>query len=120
VPVARALPDVAAGAMMDGDPRPPILWVLPVMHLHGFIMSAELGEVEAGSDEIELTLRVQGVGPGQPRRIVVPYPVLLADPSIDADDVVGRGFEAEVTQAGPSRWEVSRLALAARVLRSRD
>jgi hypothetical protein len=88
------------------------------MTLHGFIMSAELAEDSQG--EIELTLRIQGVGPGQPRRIVVPYAVLLADPSIDADDVVGRGFEAEVEQAGASRWEVSRLTLAGKVLRAKD
>ncbi len=90
------------------------------MTLHGFIMSAELSEDPPGGDRIELTLRVQGVGPGQPRRIVVPYDLLLADPSIDADDVVGRGFEAEVEQAGPMRWEVSRLMLASRVLRPKD
>jgi hypothetical protein len=90
------------------------------MTLHGFIMSADLAEDPPGSGRIELTLRLQGVGPGQPRRIVVPYEVLLADPSIDADDVVGRGFEAEVEQTGASRWEVSRLSLAGKVLRARD
>jgi hypothetical protein len=88
------------------------------MTLHGFIMSAELAEDPPG--KIELTLRIQGVGPGQPRRIVVPYEVLLADPSIDADDGVGRGFEADVEQAGASRWEVSRLSLAGKVLRDKD
>lgn len=90
------------------------------MILHGFVMSAELAEESPGSDRIELTLRIQGVGPGQPRRIVVPYDLLLADPSIDADDVVGRGFEAEAEPVGPSRWEVRRLALAARVLRPKE
>jgi hypothetical protein len=90
------------------------------MILHGFVMSAELSEESPGSDRIELTLRIQGVGPGQPRRIVVPYEFLLDDPSIDAEDVVGRGFEAEVEQVGPSRWEVRRLTLAARVLRPKE
>lgn len=90
------------------------------MTLHGFIMSAELAEEAPGSDRVELTLRIQGVGPGQPRRIVVPYDLLLADSSIDADDVVGRGFEADVEQAGPSRWEVRRLTLASRVLRPKE
>ena len=70
------------------------------MILHGFIMSADLAEEPPGSGRIELTLRVQGVGPGQPRRLVVPHEVLLADPSIDPDDVVGRGFEAEVELIG--------------------
>ncbi len=87
------------------------------MILHGFVMSAELAEESPGGERVELILRIQGVGPGQPRRIVVPYDLLLADPTIDADDVVGRGFEAEVDQAGPARWEVRRLSLAAKVLR---
>jgi hypothetical protein len=87
------------------------------MTLHGFVMSAELAENPDGSDRIEMTLRIQGVGPGQPRRIVVPYDLLLADPAIDAEDAVGRGFEAEVEQTGPARWEVRRIILAARVLR---
>ena len=90
------------------------------MTLHGFVMSAELAEESAGGDRVELTLRIQGVGPGQPRRIVVPHDLLLADPSIDADDVVGRGFEAEVEQAGASRWEVRILSLASRVLRPKE
>ena len=90
------------------------------MTLHGFIMSAELAEAPPGSEQIELTLRLQGVGPGQPRRIVVPYAYLLANPEIDADDVAGRGFEAEVEQAGASRWEVTRLAVSGRVLRSKE
>jgi hypothetical protein len=90
------------------------------MILHGFVMSAELGEETPNCERIELTLRIQGVGPGQPRRIVVPYDLLLADPSIDADDVVGRGFEAEVDQAAPNRWEVKRLSLAAKVLRPKE
>ncbi len=87
------------------------------MILHGFVMSAELFEESPGGDRVELVLRIQGVGPGQPRRIVVTHDVLLADPTIDADDVVGRGFEAEVDQVGPARWVVTRLSLAGKVLR---
>ena len=90
------------------------------MLLHGFIMSAELAENPPGSERIELVLRIQGVGPGQPRRIVVPYDYLLTDPSIDGDDVAGRGFEAEVEQAGPLRWEVTRLTMAGKVLRPKE
>ena len=90
------------------------------MTLHGFVMSAELAEESPGGERVELTIRLQGVGPGQPRRIVVPHDLLLADPSIDADDVVGRNFEADVEQDGPSRWVVSRLALASHVLRRKE
>ena len=91
---------VGIGALIGGRP----------MILHGFIMSAELAENPPGSDRIEITLRLQGVGPGQPRRIIVPHDLLIADPSLDADDVVGRGFEAEVFEAGPSRWEATQLS----------
>ncbi len=90
------------------------------MVLHGFIMSAELAENPPGSDEVELWLRLQGVGPGQPRKIVVPFSYLLTDDAIDTDDVAGRGFEAEVEQVAPNRWEVSRLVLAGKVLRQSD
>lgn len=87
------------------------------MTLHGFIMSAELAENPPGSDRIEMTIRVQGVGPGQPRRIVVPYDVLLADPDLDADDAVGRSFEADVEETAGPRWVASRLRLSGRALR---
>jgi hypothetical protein len=43
------------------------------MHLRGIVQAADLEENPPGSDRIELVLRVQGVGPGQPRRIVIPY-----------------------------------------------
>ena len=39
-----------------------------------------------------------GVGPNKPRSIVVPYELLLQDPSLDPDQVQGHGFEAEIEQ----------------------
>jgi hypothetical protein len=59
-----------------------------------------------------MLLRVQGVGPGQPRTLVVPYELLLADPEIDADAVQGKGFEAEVDEADPGRWLVAEITFA--------
>lgn len=90
------------------------------MILHGFVMSAELIEDPSGDDRVELILRLQGVGPGQPRRIIIPHHLLVADPTLDADDAVGRGFEAEVESTGPTRWVASRLSLGERVLRARE
>jgi hypothetical protein len=90
------------------------------MTLRGFVMSADLEENPPGSDQIELWLRLQGVGPGQPRRIVVPYSYLLTDDTIDTDDVAGRAFEADVEEVEPKRWEVQRLVLVGKVLRSSD
>ena len=87
------------------------------MRLRGVIMSAELAENPPDSGRIELHLRLQGVGPGQPRRVVVPYEMLLADESLDPDAVAGHGFQAEADELD-GRWVVTHLALAAnRVLR---
>ena len=90
------------------------------MILHGFIMSAVLAEESPKSDRVEVTLRIQGVGPGQPRRIVVPFDCLVANPEFDAEDVVGRNFEAQVEQAGATRWEVARITVSGRVLRTEE
>jgi hypothetical protein len=57
------------------------------MQFRGIVMTAALEENPPGSDRIELVLWLQGVGPGKPRRIVVPYELLLSDPSLDADHV---------------------------------
>ena len=79
-----------------------------------------LEENPPGSDRIEMTLKVQGVGAGQPRTLVVPYDLLLADESLDPDEVAGKGFEAEAEDAG-GRWVVSWIALATgRVLRREE
>ena len=69
------------------------------MRIRGIVRTATLEEDPAGGDRIELVLRVQGVGPGQPRTLVVPYELLLADPDLDPDAVAGKGFEAEADEA---------------------
>ena len=70
-----------------------------------------------GSGHVEVDLQVQGVGPGQPRALVIPFEVLLANPELDPDDIPGRGFAAEIDQDAEERWVVQSLTLARRVLR---
>lgn len=84
------------------------------MFIRGIIQTAALAEDPPGSDVIEMVLRVQGVGPGQPRAIVVPLELLVADPTLDPDSVAGHGFEAEVVEAGPKRWVVGSITFAGR------
>jgi hypothetical protein len=87
------------------------------MRIHGVVRTAELREYPPASERIELVLRVQGVGPAQPRSIVVPYAMLLADEMLDPDLVAGRGFEAEVALDDEDRWVASAIQFASRVLR---
>jgi hypothetical protein len=88
------------------------------MQLHGIIQAATLQEAPPDSGNIEIVLRVQGVGPGHPRSLVIPYALLLQDESLDPDAILGRAFEAEVDQDPQDRrWLVSRIAFASRVLR---
>ncbi|MBX6314255.1 MAG: hypothetical protein IRY99_15285 [Isosphaeraceae bacterium] len=84
------------------------------MHLHGIVQTAELEENPPGSDRIEMVLRVQGVGPGQPRRLVIPFEMLLEDPSLEPETIAGHAFQAEVTEAEPRRWVVTAITFAAR------
>ena len=86
----------------------------------GVVRSADLQEDPPGSDRIEMALRLQGVGPGQPRSIVVPFSLLLRHETLEPDEVAGRGFEAEVAQDERGRWVVSEIAFASRVLRPGD
>ena len=90
------------------------------MFIRGLIRTAELQEESPGSDRIELHLKVQGVKPDQPRGLVVPYSLLLEDEVLEAESVLGRGFEAEVEQDDRGRWVVKTLSLASKVLRSQD
>jgi hypothetical protein len=90
------------------------------MHLRGIVQTASLDENPPGSDTIEMTLRLQGVGPGQPRKAVIPYAMLLDDDSLDPEAIAGRAFEAEVEQDDQKRWLVSRITFASRVLRAPD
>ena len=53
------------------------------MQMHGIVMSATLDENPPESGIVEMTIRVQGVGAGQPRRIVLPFAILIQDESLD-------------------------------------
>jgi hypothetical protein len=91
------------------------------MRIRGIVQSATLQENPPGSDQIEMVLRVQGVGPGQPRILVVPYDLLLTDEGLDPDLVQGKGFQAEIGEDPTGRWVVTEAVFAAgRVLRARD
>lgn len=87
------------------------------MRLRGVVRTAELQENQAGGDQVEMAVRVQGVGPGQPRLIVIPFSLLVADESLNPEVVAGRGFEAEVAQDERGAWIVARIAFASKVLR---
>jgi hypothetical protein len=77
-------------------------------------MTADLVEDPNDPEAVEVHLMVQGVRPGQPRRIVIPMAVLLAQPDIEAETIRGHGFEAEVVEEGPKRWVVETIQFAAR------
>lgn len=88
------------------------------MHLHGIVMTATLEPDPADPDLVEMHLLLQGVGPGQPRRIVVPMAILIAEPDIEPELVVGHAFEAEVEEVAPKRWVAEAIQFARnRVLR---
>ena len=76
------------------------------MHIHGIVMTAILEEVPPGSDNVEMIVSVQGVGPGQPRKIVLPMGLLVANPEIEPETIVGHAFQAEVEEIPPKRWVV--------------
>lgn len=89
------------------------------MHIHGIVRVATLEEDPPGSERINMVLRVQGVRPGQPRLLVVPYELLLTDPGLEPEQVQGKGFEAEASEDASGRWVVVEIAFAAgRVLRA--
>jgi hypothetical protein len=88
------------------------------MRIRGIVRTATLDEDPPGSDQITMAIRVQGVRPEQPRLLLIPYELLLADPDLGPEEVQGRGFEAEVSQDGAGRWIVAEIVLASgRVLR---
>lgn len=88
------------------------------MQMHGIVMTAVLEEQPPGSDNVELVLTLQGVGKGQPRRIVVPMDYLVSHPEIDPDQVAGHAFGAEVEEVESKRWVVGEIVFAGnRVLR---
>jgi hypothetical protein len=87
------------------------------MHLHGIIQTATLEESPPESGNLEIVLKVQGVGPGQPRRITIPYALLLEDETLEPEEIQGRAFDADVDQDQGGRWLVSRIRFASRILR---
>jgi hypothetical protein len=88
------------------------------MQIRGMVRSADLQEHPPGSERIELVLSVQGVSPGQPRKLVVPYEFLLRETLLAPEDVQGRGFAAIVREDESGRWVVEELTMASRVLRA--
>jgi hypothetical protein len=89
------------------------------MQIRGIVRTATLEENPPGSDQIEMVLRVQGVGAGQPRLLVVPYTLLLTDQDLDPELIQGKGFQAEVVDEGAGRWIVSEITFASgRILRA--
>ncbi len=89
------------------------------MRIRGIVRTAMLEENPPGSDLIEMQLRVQGVGAGQPRLLIVPYTLLLTDQDLDPEQIQGKGFQAEVVDEGPGRWIVTEIAFAGgRILRN--
>jgi hypothetical protein len=91
------------------------------VRLKGIVQSAVLEENPPGSDLIEMILRVQGVGAGQPRKIVLPYELLLCEATLDPENVEGHSFEAEVELGADARWLVSQIAFAQkRILRDKE
>jgi hypothetical protein len=88
------------------------------MRIRGIVRTATLEENPPGSDRIEMRLSVQGVGPGQPRLLIVPYSLLLADQDLDPELIQGKGFQAEALEEEPGRWVVGSIAVAGgRILR---
>jgi len=66
------------------------------MTIRGFIRSAELLQDPASEDRVNLLAAVQGVGPGQPRKILIPFEILVAQDDLDPDQLAGRAFRAEI------------------------
>jgi hypothetical protein len=88
------------------------------MRIRGIVRTASLEENPTSSDRIEMVLGVQGVRPDQPRRLIVPYELLLADTALDPDQVQGKGFDADAALDNSGRWVVNQISFAfGRVLR---
>lgn len=90
------------------------------IRIRGIVQAAELVEVDPEAGLIEMVIKAQGVGPNQPRRLVVPHDLLLADLELDPESVQGKGFEALAQENADGRWIVSAIALAGRMLKAND
>lgn len=66
------------------------------MTIRGFIRSAELLQDPGSEERVHLAAAVQGVAPGQPRKILIPFEILIAHDEIDPDTIAGRAFRAEI------------------------
>ncbi len=88
------------------------------MTLRGFIRSAELLQDPHDENRVNLMASVQGVSPGQPRKILVPFEILLTLEDLDPDTVGGRAFRAEVETVENGAGIVTAIEVGpARVLR---
>jgi hypothetical protein len=84
------------------------------MRLRGIVLRAELLESAEAPDGVDLALLLQGVGPSQPRRVVVPFSLLLREPSLDPETIQGHGIEAEVALSAGGTWIVETISIAGR------
>jgi len=66
--------------------------------IKGFIQSAELLQDPASDDRVMMVARVQGVGPGQPRKILIPFEILIAQEDLDPETMAGRAFMGSYEQ----------------------
>ena len=91
------------------------------MTLKGFIQSAELVEDTSGPDRVMMIARVQGVGPGQPRKILIPFEILIIQDELDVEQMAGRAFRAECSGVENAFGLVIAIEVGpARVLRNAD
>lgn len=63
------------------------------MTIKGFIQSADLLQDPASDDRVMMLARVQGVGPGQPRKIIIPFEILVAQDNLEPETMAGRAFQ---------------------------
>jgi hypothetical protein len=82
------------------------------VQVRGIVQSAILQENPEGSERIELVVWAQGVGPDRPRSMIVPFELLLGDPSLDPEQIQGHGFQAEIEQDEQGRWVVQEIGFA--------
>jgi hypothetical protein len=91
------------------------------MTLKGFIQSAELVEDTSGADRVMMIVRVQGVGPGQPRKILIPFEILIVQDDLEAETMGGRAFRAECSGVENAMGMVTAIEVGpSRVLRNPD
>jgi len=89
--------------------------------IKGFIRHAELREDPADADRVQLIASVQGVGPGQPRKILIPFEILVTHDELDADHMAGRAFRAEFETVDNGAGVVTAIEVGpSRVLREGD